>query len=66
MKDNTRLRVDCFRHGAYGVDALKCAQESLVLTSAAHEIDLSEPTTPVTEETEKPKMTKETGDNDGH
>jgi hypothetical protein len=39
-----------------------------VLTSAAHEIDRrrgSEAMTPATKRTEKPKMTKETGDNDG-
>jgi hypothetical protein len=50
-------------------DALKCAQWQLfVLTSAAHEIDRrrgSEPTTPATGRTEKAKMTKETGENDG-
>ncbi len=53
-------------------DALKCAQwqatsKLFVPTSAAHEIDRrrgSEAMTPATQRTEKPKMTKETGDND--
>ena len=55
-------------------DALKRAQRQatsklFVLTSAAHEIDRrpgSEAMTPAPGRTEKPKMTKETGENDGH
>jgi hypothetical protein len=49
-------------------DAFKCARRQFfVLMSAAHEIDRrrgSEAMTPATKRTEKPKMTKEIGDND--